>query len=153
PRSRGPRPRWRSRRQRVASASRARASAARPLRRLAELLGLVDHLADVADHVKGLLGQVVVLALDDLLEALDRVSELDVPSRTARERLRDEHRLREKPLDLAGPGDDQLVLVGQLLHPEDGDDVLEVLVPLEDRLDRAGRLIVLLAKDRGVEDS
>src|SRR6266550_5488714 len=115
PRSPARRPRPRSPRRRAASAWRSRASAGRPLDGLAELLRLVHRLADVADQVEGLLRKLVVLALDDLPEALDRVDELHVPSLRARERLGDEHRLREKALDLAGSSDAQLVLVGQLL--------------------------------------
>src|SRR5205823_8048642 len=51
------------------------------LRRLAlagQPLSLLDCLLDRADHVERLLGQIVVLALDDLLEALDRVLGLHV---------------------------------------------------------------------------
>src|SRR5881397_1415763 len=74
-----------------------------------ELLRFVHRLADVADHVEGLLGQLVVLAVDDLSEALDGVRELYVPPLRAGERLGDEHRLGEEPLDLPGAGDDELV--------------------------------------------
>src|SRR6058998_3534228 len=104
-----------------------------------ELLRFVHRVADVADHVEGLLGQLVVLAVDDLSEALDGVRELYVPPLRAGERLGDEHRLGEEPLDLPGAGDDELVLVGEFLHSEDRDDVLEVLVALEDELHVAGR--------------
>ena len=38
---------------------------------LAQLLGLLQHLVDAADHVEGLLGQVVVLAVENLAEAAD----------------------------------------------------------------------------------
>src|SRR5689334_9416440 len=68
---------------------------------LAQLLGLVDGLADVADHVEGLLGQVVVLAIDDLAERLDRVRDLHVSPRRAGELLGHEKWLREEALDLA----------------------------------------------------
>ena len=47
--------------------------------------------------------------------------------------------------------DDHLVLVRELVHPEDGDDVLKVLQTLEDLLDRPGDLVVLLADDLRVE--
>src|SRR5712692_10419039 len=49
-------------------------------------------LLDRADHVEGLLGQLVVLALEDLLEALDRVPELHVLAGRTRELLGDEVR-------------------------------------------------------------
>ena len=51
-----------------------------------------------------------------------------------RERLGDEERLREEALDLPRALNDELVLVGELLHPKDGDDVLELLVALQDLL-------------------
>src|SRR6266542_3747420 len=92
------------------------------------LAGALRRLLDRPDHVEGLFGQVVVLAVEDLSETLDRVLELDVRARTARERLGDEHRLREEALDLACPLNDQLVLVRELVHAEDRDDVLELLV-------------------------
>src|SRR5207248_853071 len=48
---------------------------------------LLDRVFDGADHVEGLLRQVVVLPADDLLEALDRVLDLHVLARGARELL------------------------------------------------------------------
>ena len=113
----------------------------------ASCLGLLDGLVDAADHVEGLLGQVVVLAFDDLLEAADRLAERDVLARRAGEVLGDEEGLGEEALDPAGAADDQLVLVGELVDTEDGDDVLEVLVALEDLLHLARRRVVLLADD------
>src|SRR5919108_5238749 len=49
----------------------------------ADALRLLDRLLDRPDHVEGLLGQVVVLAVEDLGEALDRVLELHVLARRA----------------------------------------------------------------------
>src|SRR5580704_14647992 len=66
-----------------------------------ELLTLLLGLGNVADHVEGLLRQVVELAVDDLLEAVDRVLERDVLARCARELRRDEERLRQEALHLA----------------------------------------------------
>ena len=42
-----------------------------------ELLALLDRLVDVADHVERRLGQMVVLAFDQALEALEGVGEVD----------------------------------------------------------------------------
>src|SRR5256885_3881234 len=61
----------------------------------ADSLCLLDRLLDRPDHVEGLLGQVVVLAVEDLGEALDRVLELHVFAGSAGELLVDEVRLRE----------------------------------------------------------
>ena len=66
---------------------------------------LLLRLLDAAHHVEGLLGQVVVLAVDDLLEAADGVRELDVAPGRAGELLGHEERLREEALDLAGARD------------------------------------------------
>src|SRR4249920_282519 len=95
--------------------------------RLHLLCGL-DDVLDRADQVEGLLRQVVVLAGEHGLEAADRVLELHVLAGRAGERLGHVERLAQEPLDLAGPLDDDLVVVGELVHAEDGDDVLEVLV-------------------------
>src|SRR6266568_5193493 len=118
-----------------------------------ELLRLLDRLLDAADHVEGLLGELVVPALHDLLEAADRVLQLDVLALVAGELLRDVERLREEALDLAGTGDGELVVLGELVHPEDGDDVLEVLVPLQRLLDLAGDVVMLHPDDEGIEDA
>ena len=92
-----------------------------------------------------------MLALDDRVEAGDRVLELDVLAGRARELLGDEVRLREEALDLAGARDDELVLVGELVHPEDRDDVLQVLVALEDLLDARRDAVVVVGDDAGLE--
>src|SRR5690606_8886002 len=68
------------------------------------LVGLLDGFLDAADHVERLLRQVVVLALDDALEAADGVLERDVLARGAGEDLGDVARLAEEALDLAGAG-------------------------------------------------
>src|SRR5262245_28335098 len=76
---------------------------------------LVDRVVDRADHVERRLREVVVLAVDDRAEAPDRVLELHVLPGGPRELLGDEVRLREEALDAAGPRDDDLVLVRELV--------------------------------------
>src|SRR2546427_1552449 len=90
---------------------------------------------------------------DDLAEAPDRVGELHIAARLTRERLGDEERLRQEALDLPRARDGQLVFVAELLHAEDRDDVLQVLVALQDRLHGAGRPVVLGTQDIRVEDA
>ena len=60
--------------------------------------------------------------------------------------------LGQEFLDLSGPVHRQLVLVGELVHAQDGDDILELVVPLQHRLDLPGRLIVFLAHDLRLQD-
>src|ERR671916_2947551 len=118
----------------------------------AQAPGLLDGLIYVADEVEGLLGQLIVPTLDDLLERADRVLQLDELALEAGELLGDEERLREEALDSARPAHNDLVLLGELVDAEDGDDVLELLVALQDVLDLLGDLVVLVADDRRVED-
>ena len=62
-------------------------------------------------------------------------------------------RLRKEPLDLPGPGDLELVFLGQLVHTQDGNDILKGLVVLQDLLDATGHAVVLGTDDVGVHDS
>src|SRR5690606_36530315 len=114
---------------------------------LGQFLGLFDRFLDTADHVERLLGEVVVFALDDRLERGDGVLDLHELAGDVGEHLGDVERLAEEALDLARTGDGQLVLFGQLVHPENGDDVLQRLVLLQRFLDLARHFVVLLADD------
>src|SRR3974390_1940773 len=90
-------------------------------------LGLLDRFLDRADHVKGLLREIVVLARNDRLEAADRVLDRHVLALLAGEHLGDVERLRQEALDLARAVHEQLVLGRQFVHAEDRDDVLQFL--------------------------
>src|SRR5438874_3801628 len=118
----------------------------------ASFLGCLHDVLDLALEEEGALGHVVVLALDDLLKAPDRVRDRDVGARRAGEFFGHEEGLREEALDLARALHRQLVLVGELVDAEDRDDVLQLLVALEDLLDRVGYAEVVLAEDLGLEN-
>src|SRR6516165_5296244 len=66
-----------------------------------ELLALLDRRLDGADHVEGGLGQVVVLAFAQALEAADGIGEIDEHAGRAGEHLGDMEGLRQEALDLA----------------------------------------------------
>src|SRR5690242_1012816 len=83
-------------------------------------LGGLGRLLDRADVHERRLRQLVPLPVAQLLEAADRVLQLRELARLAGERLGDEERLREEPLDPAGPGHHLLVVLAQLLDAEDG---------------------------------
>ena len=80
---------------------------------------------------------------------LDGLLDRDVDALEAGEHLAHEERLGQEPLHLAGPVDGDAVLLGQLVEAEDGDDVLQLLVALEDLLHPAGHVVVALADDLG----
>src|SRR5579862_3469943 len=121
------------------------------LRLLRQLLAALDDLLDGAGHVERLLGEIVVLAVEDLGEAADRVLELHVLARRAGELRGREERLRQVPLDLPRARHDELVLVGELVDAEDGDDVLQVAVALQHFLHARGAPVVLVRHDAGLE--
>ena len=94
-----------------------------------------------------------MLALADLLEAADGLLQGHVAALHAGELLRDREGLAQEALHLAGAGHDLLILVGQLVHAHDGDDVLQLAVALEDGLHLARHVVVLLAHDLGGQDA
>jgi len=136
---------------------------------LEDLSTLVAGVLNVADHEEGRLGEVVVLALEDLLERADSLlknhkfkwdlgkkeretyGECYELAGVASEDLSSLEGLREELLDLAGTLDGELVLLRQLVHTEDSNDILERLVVLENLLDTGGGAVVLDTDDAGVE--
>ena len=87
------------------------------------------------------------------LKPLDGVLELYVAAGATGELLGDVERLREEALDLASAGDGDFVVLRELVDTEDGDDVLEVLVALQDLFHRAGDVVVLVTDDARVENA
>src|SRR5437870_1268051 len=124
-----------------------------PLSGFLHLLGLSASLVDGAVHVEGLLRQIVGLALEDLLETPHGLGPGHVLAFAAREALSDAERLREEALNLARPRHRLLVVLRQLLHAQDRDDVLQVLVALQDLLHALRRVVVVLADDRRLDEA
>src|SRR4051812_18672324 len=89
--------------------------------RLLKRLRLLQRFLDRADEIKRLLGHAVVLAVDDLLEALDGVGDRHVLALETRELRGDEERLRQELLDLAGARHGLLVFFRQLVDAENRD--------------------------------
>src|SRR5580704_6768121 len=95
--------------------------------------GFLENFVDSAHHVERLLWNIIVLALDDFLEAAHGVFDLDVFAFEAGELRGNEHGLRKEFFDTACAGDGALVFVGKFFDTENGDDVLQVLVALKNR--------------------
>lgn len=94
-----------------------------------------------------------MLTLKDLLEGADGVVQLDQAALETSEDLGDSEGLGEETLDLTGTLDGELVALGQLIHTQDSDDILEGLVGLQGLLDLVGDVVVLLTDDGGVEQT
>jgi hypothetical protein len=73
-------------------------------------------LVDAALHVEVRLTDIVVLAVEDLLEAADRLRDGNVLARRAGEDFRNVERLREEALDLASAEHGELVFRRKLVH-------------------------------------
>src|SRR5262245_20104759 len=112
-----------------------------------QLAALLHRLFDGADHVERGLRQVVVLAVAQALETFDRVGEVDEYAGRAGKHFGDVERLRQEALDLARARHGQFVLFRQLVHAQDGDDVLQRLIALEDLLHLPRHRVMLLAHD------
>src|SRR5690625_3837588 len=93
-------------------------------------LRLLQRLFDGTHHVEGLLGQIIVIAVQNALEAGDGVAQGHVLARGTGEHLGHVEGLGQEELVLSGPVDDELVLFGQLVDALDGDDVLQFFVSL-----------------------
>ena len=112
-----------------------------------------DHILQRALQEEVLLRDVVDFAVQHAREALDGFGDWHVLACAPGEMLRDGERLREETFDLARPLHGQLILIRQLFHPQNGDDVLKILVALEDTLYAERNPIMLIAHDIRVEDA
>src|SRR5512147_2961787 len=84
-------------------------SSALPL--VPEFLGLLEYFLDGADHVEGLLGDVVHLAVNKFLETLDGFLERHIFTRSASKGLGHLEGLGQEALDLPRPRHGELVFV------------------------------------------
>eukprot|EP00123_Amoebidium_parasiticum_P007880 comp18430_c0_seq1/m.19678 comp18430_c0_seq1/g.19678 ORF comp18430_c0_seq1/g.19678 comp18430_c0_seq1/m.19678 type:complete len:536 (+) comp18430_c0_seq1:33-1640(+) len=117
------------------------------------LLCLLHGLLDAADHVECHLGQVVVLATKHRLEALNGFLQADQATALAGEDLGHGEGLGQELLDLACAGHRELVVLRQLVHTQNGNDVLQRLVVLQNLLHTTGNVVVLLADDAGIQNT
>lgn len=115
------------------------------------VFGFLDRFFDTADHVERLLRQVIVVAVENALEASDGVLQGNVLARRTGEDFRYEERLGQEALDLTSARHQQLVGFGQFVHAQDRDDVLQLLVALQNILDAASGVVVILADHQRIE--
>lgn len=118
---------------------------------LPHLAGALAHVLNRGSIAECLLGQVIGLAVDNLGEGADGILDTDVDAGVASELLGNVEGLREELLNLTGTVDRKALLLGQLVHTQNGDDVLKVGVLLQELLNLDGDTVVLLADDRGIE--
>ena len=121
--------------------------------RLLHLLGRGNDVLNATFKVEGLLGDRIVFAFDNLLEGAHRVGNLDVGTGNSGKDFGDMEGLRQEALDFARAGDGDLVVLGELVDTKDGNDVLQILVPLQNPLDALCDVVMLLADDARAENA
>src|SRR5512146_1679222 len=87
-----------------------------------QFLGLLEHFLDGADHVERLFGHIVMLALENFVEAAHCVFDLDVAALHAGELLGNVEGLRQELLDFAGARHRQLIVFTQFIDSKNGND-------------------------------
>ena len=112
---------------------------------LCDALGFFDRFFDRADHVKSLFRQIIMLTVNDLAEASNRILEFDVLPFQSGELRRNEKWLREETLYAARARNDQLVFVGQFIKSQNRNDVLQIFVTLQHAFHVLRRCVVLSA--------
>src|SRR5258708_34328710 len=95
----------------------------------------------------------IVLAFAKPAETLDGVGEVDELARRAGEDFGNMERLRQEALDLARARHRDLVFFRELVHAENGDDILQRFVTLQDLLNHARGLVMLLANNKREEQA
>lgn len=118
---------------------------------LSQVSSLLEGLLKVTGHIEGSFWVFITLSVDQGLESSNRLLQGDELSWSGSEDFTHEEWLRQELLDLSGSGDGQLIFDGQFIHTQDGNDILEGLVVLEDLLDSSGGLVVLLTDNVGVQ--
>ena len=108
---------------------------------------------DCSDIEKCILRILVHLTIYDGLEALDSLLYRHIDTLDTCEVLGYVEWLSEELLDFSCSVYKHLVLICQLLHTEDCDDILQLLVLLENLLYLSCYLIMLLAYDIRLEDT
>ncbi len=123
---------------------------------LLHVVPLLLEVVDTADAGERLLRDVVIHAVADAGECFDGLVRRNVGARTAGELLGDVEVLTKELLDLTGTVHSGLIFFAELIDTDQGDDVLQLLVTLQNRLDAVCTVVVRLThvtriKDREVE--
>ena len=92
-------------------------------------------------------------AVTEFFEAADRVFQRRDLARLAGEHFGDQERLRKEAFDAPCSVDHQLILFAQFIHAQDGDNILQVFVALQNLLHLTRSRIVILTDHDRIEDA
>ena len=116
------------------------------------LLGVFHSFVDPSAVGECLLRNVIVVAGNDAVEAANGFRQWYVFARRVGEDFSNRERLRKEFLDLARTINDLFVVLRQLIHAQDSDDVLQFLITLQYRLYATRAVIMLLTNDQRIEN-
>src|SRR5690606_755556 len=102
---------------------------------------------DSTFHIKVSFRNAVVFSVEDFGEAFDGVFDGDEDAGDVGEDFSNVERLGEEALDFPGPEDGHFVVIGKLVHAENGDDILQVLIALEDQLNSTSNTVMFFTDD------
>ena len=94
-----------------------------------------------------------MLTFENLLEALNRIRQWNVFARKSCKLLCYMEWLLHELLYLSCSGNNDLILLGKLIHTKDCDDILQFLILLQNLLYTTCHLVMLLANHSWIEDS
>src|SRR6185437_10764288 len=104
-------------------------------------------------QVEGCFGIFVHFAIHDHVETTDRLVNGNQHPFEAGELFSHVEGLGQEALHFTGAGNGHLIFVAQLVQTEDGDDVLQFFITLEDQLHAVGSIVVRVAYDLRREDT
>src|SRR3984893_2379853 len=110
---------------------RPKANDQRPLLRCFQLLRRLQHFINRALHVKRLLGDIVVLAFVDFLEALYRVRDLNVAPWRTSELFGHVERLRQEAAPVPRACHADLLVFAEFINAQNRNNVLQILIGLQ----------------------
>ena len=116
------------------------------------LFSFFNGLLNGADHVKSLFRDIVVFAIDDFFEAANRVLQFHIGAGSSSEGFGDVKGLGQEALNFARPSDGHAVFFRKLIHTENRDDILQILIALQNQLHRTSDLVMLRADDMGIQN-
>lgn len=117
------------------------------------LICLFDNILDRTAVEESALGQIIMLAVDDLGETADCFRYGDVYALEAVEILGNMEGLGEEILYLPCTLYKQLILVRKLIHTHDCDNIHQLIIPLQNALYASCNAVMLFADYLGAEDT
>ena len=94
----------------------------------------------------------IEFAIKDHAETADSVVDFDVLAGVTSELLGNEEWLTHEALSTTSATNNELVFVGELIHSENGDDILEFFVALEQVFDLLRCVVVLVTENARIQD-